>query len=92
LVPGEWFEGAPAIAVEVLSPSNTASAMAAKVRAYLRAGAEAVLVIDPKDKSLAAYYANGRFETFEMPDGKFVNEALFPGLCIPLAVLFEGLG
>jgi hypothetical protein len=30
----------------------------------------------------------GRFETFEMPDGKFVNEALFSGLCIPLYTPF----
>src|SRR4051794_15862622 len=42
-----WIDGVPALAAEVLSPSDTFSKVARKVRAYLETGVALVWVIDP---------------------------------------------
>jgi Uma2 family endonuclease len=49
------FTGAPDLAVEVLSPSNTLASMHAKVADYLAAGTRLVWVVDPEAKSVSIY-------------------------------------
>lgn len=49
------FPGAPDLAVEVLSPSNTPAAIHAKVGDYLAAGTRLVWVIDPASETVAVY-------------------------------------
>ena len=88
----DWFDGAPALAVEVISPANRAAKLDQKVRVYLDNGAEAVWVIDPIRKQLTAHHAGGHFEIFELPNGQVAETSIFPGLHIDLAALFEDLG
>ena len=45
---GDYFEGAPALAIEVISESNTAEQMDRKVKMYLSNGAAEVWVVYPK--------------------------------------------
>lgn len=47
--------GPPDLAVEILSPSNRASEMQAKVAEYLDAGVRAVWVVDPGAKSVSVH-------------------------------------
>ena len=49
------FPGAPDLAVEVLSPSNTPAGMHAKVADYLAAGTRLVWVVDPEGRVVRAY-------------------------------------
>ena len=49
------FEGAPDLAVEVLSPTNTPAEMHAKVGDYLAAGTRSVWVVDPERRTVAVY-------------------------------------
>jgi Uma2 family endonuclease len=49
------FPGAPDLAVEVLSPSNTAGAIRAKVADYLAAGTRLVWVVDTAVEAVAVY-------------------------------------
>lgn len=49
------FSGAPDLAVEVLSPSNTPAAMHAKVADYLAAGTRRVWVVDPEAQAVTVY-------------------------------------
>lgn len=42
--PGQDIEGAPDLAIEVLSPSDTAAAMRRKVKQYLKAGGELIYI------------------------------------------------
>jgi Uma2 family endonuclease len=49
---GEWFRGAPSIAVEVVSPSETASDLNRKVRQYLGHGASAVMAVYPESREI----------------------------------------
>src|SRR5436190_9191898 len=47
---GKYFEGAPLLAIEVISPSNTAEFMDRKVERYLSNGGVEVWVVYPKRK------------------------------------------
>lgn len=49
------FAGAPDLAVEVVSPSNTPSALRAKVADYLAAGTRLVWVVDPEARAVTVY-------------------------------------
>jgi Uma2 family endonuclease len=49
------FTGAPDLAVEVLSPSNTPAALHGKVADYLAAGTRRVWVVDPEARTVTAY-------------------------------------
>jgi Uma2 family endonuclease len=46
-IPSGYFPGAPDFVVEVLSPNDRATDVAAKVADWLAAGAELVWVVDP---------------------------------------------
>jgi Uma2 family endonuclease len=49
------FPGAPDLAVEILSPTDSLRATESKARMYLRAGGSVVWILDPKDKTLRIY-------------------------------------
>jgi Uma2 family endonuclease len=57
--------GAPALAVEVVSPSNSAEDMMAKVRQYLAAGSLAVWVVYPRLRLVEVHDAAGTRAVFE---------------------------
>ncbi len=50
-----YLSGAPQLAVEVLSPSNTASAIERKLTLYFADGAAEVWVIDPTNSCMTVY-------------------------------------
>lgn len=53
--PIKFWEGAPDLAIEVLSPSDSATEMDAKVQEYLDAGATEVIVVTPKMKMVKIF-------------------------------------
>lgn len=62
--------GAPSVAVEILAPDDIASDIDDKITVYLKAGADAVVIVDPmtetiwvESKSGTAHFASG--DTFE---------------------------
>ena len=52
---GPYFEGAPDLAVEVLSPGNTDREMTEKVAEYLAAGGRVVWVVDPRQQRVTVH-------------------------------------
>jgi Uma2 family endonuclease len=54
-IPKKFWQGAPDLAVEVLSPGDTYSEVVEKVGAWLDAGAWAVWVIDPKGRNVSVF-------------------------------------
>lgn len=54
-LPDHWPEYGPDLVVEVLSPSDRLSRVAAKVAQYLAAGTRLVWVIDPDDRTAIVY-------------------------------------
>ncbi|MGI9072642.1 MAG: Uma2 family endonuclease [Bryobacteraceae bacterium] len=59
-LPQGWFPGAPMLAVEVVSPSNTAKDMHLKVKQYLEAGALEVWLVYPDTQTVSLYSAERR--------------------------------
>lgn len=50
-----WYEGAPVLAVEVLSPSDTHEGVVEKINLYLECGVAVVWVLDPDFQTLTIY-------------------------------------
>ncbi len=50
-----FFEGAPDLAVEILSPSNRPGEVRAKVAEYLAAGSRLVWVVEPERRIVTSY-------------------------------------
>jgi Uma2 family endonuclease len=81
--------GAPDLAVEVVSPSDSFSEVAGKALDWLAAGARAVVVVDPQRRTAALYRSReeirilGAEDVLELPD-------LVPGWSLRLGELFEG--
>jgi Uma2 family endonuclease len=66
-LPG-FFQGAPDLAVEVLSPGDRASDLLAKVEDWLRAGCQAVWVVDPSRQTVSVYRAGESITVYRAPD------------------------
>lgn len=54
-VPVGYFELAPDLAVDVLSPSNTSKQIRAKLREYFAKGVRMVWVVAPEDRTVTIY-------------------------------------
>lgn len=82
------FPGAPDLAVEVLSPSNTPSGVHAKVGDYLAAGTRLVWVVDSEAETVAVHrslLSPRRLGGEEILEG----EDVLPGFRVRVARLFE---
>jgi Uma2 family endonuclease len=82
-----YGEGAPDLAVEVLSPGNTKREMAEKVEEYFAAGARLVWVVNPKSKTVAVYRSLTDIITLTEKDTLDGSEVV-PGFQIPVAEIF----
>ena len=82
------IQGAPALAIEVVSPTDLAEDLTQKVKQYLAAGSKAVWVFYPKTREVQVFHADGgsfvrrEHETLEDPD-------LLPGFSLDLKAVFE---
>jgi Uma2 family endonuclease len=78
---------APALAIEVVSPTDLAEELTQKVKQYLAAGAKAVWVFYPKTREVHVFRADGgsfvrlEHETLEDPD-------ILPGFSLDLKSVF----
>jgi len=82
--PDGYFEGAPALAIEVASESNTAAQLDLKMELYFAHGAEEVWTVYPKTRRVRAHFPDGHSETLA---GE-LRSALFPGWSAPLSIIF----
>lgn len=81
---------APALAVEVLSPSNTAKEMERKLRDYFEAGVELVWFVDPRTRTAQVFLGPDR-STELNADGSLDGGNVVPGFSLPLRELFAKL-
>jgi Uma2 family endonuclease len=72
-----YFEGAPELAVEVVSPGDSAADLHLKTRQYLEAGAKEVWIAYPSTRSVQVYQRGGREYTANETDS--LTTDLFPG-------------
>jgi Uma2 family endonuclease len=82
-----FFEGVPDLAVEVISPSDHASEVNAKVQDWLAAGCPEVWVVDPDTQSVTVY--SHRFQARILTSAEtLTSEELLPGFCLPIGQIF----
>jgi len=86
--PEGFFEGAPDLAVEVLSPSDSLRRTLDKVGEYLQAGTRLVWLIDPAKRRASAYRSLTDVRQIEA-DGAFDGEDVLPGFRCPLSAILE---
>ena len=84
---GPYFEGAPDLAVEILSPSNRPREIAEKIREYLEAGARRVWVVDPERETVTVHGPDRTPRTLGLGD-VLDGEEVLPGFTVPVADLF----
>lgn len=82
-----WPDTPPDLAVEVLSPSNRAGKVRAKVSDYLGAGCPLVWVIDPKQRTVTVYEPPSEARVVAEQDS-LDGGAVLPGLRLPVPQLF----
>jgi Uma2 family endonuclease len=82
-----FYEGAPDLAVEVVSPGEEAEAVLAKVLDYLGAGARAVWLVYPELQAVEVYGRGGEGRLLRPGEVLEGGEAL-PGFRLPLKALF----
>jgi Uma2 family endonuclease len=78
----------PDLAIEVLSPSNTAGEMMRKVEIYFRCGVSAVWIVEPK-RQLAEIHRKGQPVIRLGLDDALEDQELLPGFSLTLRDLFR---
>ena len=76
---GEWFEGAPMIAIEIASRGNTDEEIDRKVEAYLAEGAAEVWIVHPKTASMTVF----RKDSVARITGEYYCEILNLSIDVP---------
>ena len=80
----------PALAVEVLSVSNTRAEMERKRREYFASGTQLVWIVDPRTETVAVYTDPTTHTTLTTAD-TLDGGAVLPGFTVPVAELFSYL-
>jgi Uma2 family endonuclease len=83
-----FFDGAPDLAVEVVSPEDTADEVDAKVLEYLQAGTKLVWVVHPRTQTLTVYRSLDQVRVLTVNDTLNGNDAL-PEFALAVREIFE---
>ncbi|MGH2353054.1 MAG: Uma2 family endonuclease [Chloroflexota bacterium] len=87
-LPETYIDGAPDIAVEVVSPSDTFAEVEEKVQEYLDAGARLVWVAQSRAKAVRVYTPDGTSRTLR-GDDVLSGDEVMPGFEVRVAELFS---
>jgi len=86
-IPPTFWPGAPDLAVEVNSPSDTADEVSEKVGEYLDAGSQLVVVVYPPVRRVGLFYPDGSAR-FLTENDTLDLDPVVPGFACPVAELF----
>ena len=84
------IDGAPALAVEVVSPSNSAHDIMKKTQQYLQAGCRLVWIVYPALRLVEIHSQSGSRQIRE-PEPLKAEDSL-PGFLLSLTYVFDGAG
>ncbi len=87
-LPGETriYRGAPEVAVEVVSPTDTAKHIERKVDAYLQGGAKSVWIVFPEARSVTVH-TPGSVRKFKQHES--ITDPFLPGFSSPVSAFFD---
>lgn len=86
----KFIRGAPDLAVELISPSETARDILIKVLEHFRAGTRLVWTVYPDPRTVNVHLPDGTTRTLG-PDDVIDGGDVVPGFRLPVRELFEGL-
>lgn len=86
-VPRNFWNIAPDLAVEVVSPGETADEVRGKVCDYLQAGTPLVWVIYPRSREVVVHTPDGLARAYS-GDDRLEDAAVLPGFSCPVTDLF----
>jgi Uma2 family endonuclease len=87
-----FWEVAPDLAVEIVSPDDTPAELAAKLNDYLSAGVRMVWVINPRRRTIAVHRPGEAVRLLQGGEGVLDGEDVLPGVSYSLEELWrEGL-
>lgn len=88
------IEGAPLLAIEILSASDRHEELGEKIQAYLSAGVSLVWIVDPNLRTVSVHRPDAEPELFNMrqelrgdphlPGFRVAVSDIFPTACLPL--------
>jgi|SRR6516164_7083552 len=82
------WEVVPSLAVEVVSTSNTAEEILAKIREYFQVGVELVWVVYPTEEQVYVYDSPTQLRILKK-DQELDGGNVLPGFNLPIAALFD---
>jgi len=80
------FHGAPDLAIEVVSPSDTAKQLKRKVDVYIEGGSKSVWIVYPEARSVMIHSSDS---VRELEASQSITDPLLPGFSCPVAAFFE---
>lgn len=83
-----YYQLAPDLAIEIISPSERAVDIRAKLRDYLQAGVRQVWQIYPDTQEVMVYLPDGAVHTYEVGQA-IPGGDMLPGFDLPVADIFE---
>jgi Uma2 family endonuclease len=86
-LPEGYLDGAPNLAVEIVSPGDTASEVQDKVQDYLTYGAQIIWVVYPQQRIVIVHYPDGTARTLHKTDS-LSGEVVIPGFSCQVAEIF----
>lgn len=89
----KYLSGAPDLAVEVVSPSNSAKEIAFKVESYLKHGSHIVWTVYPEDKTVRVHtrVENGILTRTLTGESPLDAGAALPGFSVPVSAVFPAI-
>ncbi|WP_293336646.1 Uma2 family endonuclease [Microcoleus sp. CAWBG58] len=90
-LPDGFLEGAPDLAVEILSPSNTVEEIHNKLVEYFDNGSRLVWVIHPKEQYVLVYRSAQEPDRLLKSADSLDGEDIVPGFTLAVAELFQKL-
>lgn len=82
----KYIQGAPELAIEVVSPSESAAYLRIKTDAYLAHGSRSVWIVFPEVRSVMVYTGDS---IREIKGEQSIEDPLLPGFSCPVARFFE---
>ncbi|MEA5418209.1 Uma2 family endonuclease [Spirulina sp. CCNP1310] len=90
-LPTGFLEGAPDLAVEILSPGNTVEEMHNKLVEYFENGTRLAWIIHPMETYVLVYHSAQEPDRLVKSADVLEGEAVIPGFTLPMAELFQKL-
>jgi len=82
----KYIAGAPDLAIEVVSPTDTAAHLKSKVDVYLLNGSKTVWVVYPDSQSVMVHSGD---TARELKGDQTIKDPLLPGFSVPVSSFFD---